>query len=139
MQKKLIVWSGLVLGLAPVVALAQFSGGTATGGGVRCGAGAVGGITGASTIGLIVCKIGDILNLVVPVLIVLAVIYFVWGVVSYVIGTDEETKKSAREKMIYGIIGLTVIVGVWGLVNILISTFGISGAAQNINLPTTPY
>ena len=118
------------MGLAPVVAIAAVT----TGGGTRCSTSA----TGATTLNMIICKIGDLLNLVVPVLIALGVIYFIWGVVSYAIGTDEEAKKSGREKMIYGIIALAVIVGMWGLVNILTTTFGVDDT-RDINLPTTPY
>ncbi len=69
------------------------------------------------------CKIGDILSAVIPILITLGVVYFVWGVIQYMIGTDDETKKGAKAKIIYGIIGLAVIVSVWGLVNILKTTF----------------
>ena len=82
----------------------------------------------------VICKIGNILNMVIPVLVVLGVVYFIWGVISYVIGTDEEEKKSAKGKIIYGIIGLVVIVGIWGLVNIVTNTFGI----QNANTPNLP-
>jgi hypothetical protein len=49
---------------------------------------------------------------------------FIWGVVQYVINSDEEAKKAkGKEFMIWGIIGLTVMVSVWGLVNVLGSTF----------------
>jgi predicted membrane channel-forming protein YqfA (hemolysin III family) len=104
MKKKLIVLSGLVLGLAPVLTFAQGSGDDAFG---------------------ILQTIGDLLNAVIPVVILLGVVYFVWGVVSYVIASDEEAKKSGKNRMIYGIIGLAVIVALWGLVNILVDTFSI--------------
>ncbi len=73
----------------------------------------------------------DILNSVVPLLVSVGVVYFVWGVVAYVIGGGEEAKKKGRDKIIYGIIGLAVIVSVWGLVNLLTNTF-------NLNNPPTP-
>lgn len=127
MKKKLIVLSGFILASAPVMALAQ----VATGGGtVACDATSTGTITG------IICKITQILNAVVPLLIALGIVYFVWGVVSYVIASDEEAKKSGRDRIIYGIIGLAVIVSVWGLVNILVKTFVPEGNRSNITLPT---
>lgn len=129
MKKKLIVLSGFVLGLAPVVALAQVGTTGATSGGCTLG-------QGGTLLGIL-CRVGQILNAVVPVLIALGVVYFVWGVISYVIGTDEEQKKGGREKMIYGIIGLAVIVAVWGLVRILTNTFQVSNTGQ-ITLPTIP-
>ena len=130
MKKKLIVLSGFVLGLAPVVALAQGLTTTGSGSGtcVTC--------TGGTLIGLL-CRVQQILNAIVPVLIALAVVYFIWGVVSYVISSDEEAKTKGRDKMIMGIIGLAVIVAVWGLVKILTNTFGVDNNT-GIQLPTVP-
>jgi len=122
--------SGFVLGLAPVVALAQTTGGL-----VGCtAANAPGG-----TIQYLICKLGDLLNLVVPILIALGVVYFVWGVITYMIGSDEEAKKAGRDRIIFGIIGLAVIIALWGLVRILTNTFGVPTAGQGVTLPTTPY
>ena len=129
MNKNLIVLSGLVLGLAPVAVLAQVSTTGATSAGCVLGQG--------GTLMGILCRVGQIINGVIPVLIALGVLYFVWGVVSYVIGGDEEAKKKGREKIIYGIIGLAVIVGVWGLVKILTNTFQVNNTSQ-ITLPTVP-
>ncbi|MBI5139710.1 hypothetical protein HZA26_03835 [Candidatus Nomurabacteria bacterium] len=128
MKKKLITLSGFVMGLAPVVALAQITGGTPT----KCSGGNV------TTIQGLLCKIAEILNAIIPVLIALGVLYFVWGVVSYVIASDEEAKAAGKNRIIYGIIGLAVIISVWGLVAILRNTFGLSNV-QNINFPTVPY
>ena len=96
MKKRLIVLSGVVLGSAPLLALAETPG---------CAA------APAYTIQSIICTIGNILNIVIPILIVLAVVYFIWGVITYVISSDEEAKKKGRDRIIYGIIGLVVIVG----------------------------
>jgi predicted membrane channel-forming protein YqfA (hemolysin III family) len=129
MKKKLIVLSGFVFGLAPVVALAQVGTTGSTSGG--CTVGSTGTLLG------VLCRIGQILNAVVPVLIALGVVYFVWGVITYVIASDEEAKKAGRNRIIYGIIGLAVIVAVWGLVRILTNTFDVNNTGQ-ITLPTIP-
>ena len=128
MKKKLIVLSGFVLGLAPVMALAQTTGATPT----ACTGGSI------TTIQGLLCKISEILNAIIPVLIALGVVYFVWGVISYVISSDEEAKTKGRDKMIYGIIGLAIIVAVWGLVAILKNTLRLSNQ-QRIEFPTVPY
>ncbi len=125
MKKKLIVLSSSVLSLMPLAASAQ----TVT----PCTG------VGLGTIPGIICRIGDILDTVIPVLVVLGVVYFVWGVVTYVISSDEEAKKSGRDRMIYGIIGLVVIVAMWGLVGILNNTFGLGAGTQAPVLPTVPY
>ncbi len=63
---------------------------------------------------------------VFPLIFVLAIVMFVWGVVQYVINNDEEAKKAkGKQFMIWGIIGLTVMVSVWGLVRIVGKTFNI--------------
>jgi len=85
-----------------------------------------------------VCKIGDILNVVVPILIALGVVYFIWGVITYVIASDEEAKQSGRNRIIFGIIGLAVIIGLWGLVRILTGTFGVENTGT-ITYPTVQY
>lgn len=128
MKKKLITLSGLVMGFAPVVALAQIQTGTA---GSTCGT------TGAvRDIPSFMCKIGEILNSIVPLLVALGIVYFVYGVIMYVIADDEEAKSKGRDSMIYGIVGLAVIVAVWGLVGILVKTFVPDQNRSNITLPT---
>jgi hypothetical protein len=77
----------------------------------------------------LLCSAWRILNILVPVLIALGVVYLVWGIVQYVIGDSDEAKKKGREKMIWGIIGLTVIIALWGLVYLLANTFGLGGDA----------
>lgn len=125
MKKKLITLSGLVLGLAPVAALAQVGTTTAT-------------CTGTQDITWVLCKVSQILGSIVPVLIALGIVYFVWGVISYVIADDEEAKTSGRNRIIWGIIGLAVIISVWGLVRILTNTFRVDNTGT-INLPTVPF
>ncbi|MEI6280397.1 MAG: hypothetical protein WCP17_00115 [bacterium] len=112
MKKNLMVLSGSVLGFAPVVAFAQ-------GASAQCAA-------NSATIGNIICIVGRTLNSIIPIIILLGVVYFIWGVVTFVIASDEEAKAAGKNRIIYGIIGLAVIVAMWGLVNILVNTFGIS-------------
>ena len=78
-------------------------------------------------VGKVLCQTNQILNSIIPVLVALGVVYFVWNIVQYVIADAEEAKKKGRDGMIYGIIGLAVIIGLWGLVNVVIGTFGLSG------------
>lgn len=124
-----MVLSGFVFGLAPVVALAQLSTGGATSTNCQYG-------PGGTLFGLL-CRIGEFLNAIIPVLIALGVVYLVFGVAQYVIASDEEAKKKGRDRVIFGIIGLAVIIGVWGLVNLLRRTFDLNNTT-NIQLPTLP-
>ena len=96
----------------------------------------------SSTLFNVMCQISNILNFAIPVLVTLALVYFVWGVVTYVVASDEEAKSTGRNRMIWGIIGLVVIVGIWGLVSILANTFGLNGSVTeslpSVVVPTAP-
>ena len=121
MKSKLMVLSGFVLGLTPVVASAAT---------LDC-----------ATKGTIVYMAGQVTTIVtslVPILMALGVIYFIYGVATYVIAADAEAQKAGRERMIFGIIGLVVIVAIWGLVSVLTSTFGISTDTVTPGLPGIP-
>lgn len=128
MKKKLIVLSGMVLGFAPI-AFAQV--------GITGSDSGTCNLSSSGTLFGLLCKAGQLLNAVVPVLIALAVVYFVWGVVTYVISSDEEAKKTGRDRIIFGIIGLAVIIGLWGLVNLLKNTFQLNNQGTE-QLPTVP-
>lgn len=87
----------------------------------------------------VLAKIGDILNVIIPLLITLGVIYFIWGVIKYVTAKDEDAQKEGRNTIISGIIGLFVIVAVWGLVGILQNTFETGGnTISNDDIPCIP-
>lgn len=62
----------------------------------------------------------------IPLLITLCVIVFIIGIIKYIAGADEATKREeGRNFMIYGIVALFVVVSVWGLVGIIQGTFGL--------------
>jgi len=84
-------------------------------------------------VGNVICNIHKLLNSIVPVLLALGVVYFIWGVVQYMIGGGDEAKTEGRDRIIYGIIGFAVILSVWGLASLVTNTFGFGG--QNINIP----
>lgn len=137
MKSKLVKLSKVAIGFGstmalPLVALAQI-GTTGTNQNIQCSSGA-----GVSTIQTFICKLNDILSALIPFLIALGIVYFVWGVISYVVGNDEEAKKKGRDRMIYGIIGLVVIVAVWGIVRWVTNTFNVNNNTT-ITLPTIGY
>ncbi|MEZ4103335.1 MAG: hypothetical protein R3B55_02115 [Candidatus Paceibacterota bacterium] len=89
---------------------------------------AVGGPTVFNLLG----TISAILNVVIPILITLAVLYTIWGVIKYATAKESEDQAEGCVVIITGIIGLFVIVSIWGLVAVLNSTFGINQGGQNI-------
>jgi uncharacterized membrane protein YuzA (DUF378 family) len=67
-----------------------------------------------------------LLDQIVVFLIALAVVWFIWNVISYAMSSDDDKKSKAKSQMIWGIIAIAVIVSVWGLVAILQGVFGVS-------------
>ena len=83
--------------------------------------------------------INKILAFVIPILITLAVVYFIWGVIQFTVSTDEEAKKGARGKIINGLIGLFVIVAFWGIIRLVTNTFGVGSEQLNVDaIPCIP-
>ena len=128
-MKKILKTTILISSIAflPVVAFAQ-SGGFGAG----AVAGAVAGGCSGTGLAKMICQAQQILNSIIPVLITLGVVYFVWGVVQFMINDSEEAKTKGKDKIIYGVVGLAVIVGLWGLVNIITNTFGLSSTAPTL-------
>jgi len=78
-------------------------------------------------------------NIVIPLIIAIAGLYFMWGVVQYVTAGDSEEKRdSGRSMMVYGIVALFVMISVWGLVNLLADTFGLGNALDPGKIPEVP-
>ncbi len=79
------------------------------------------------TVGGIVATLRSIFNTIVPLLMVVAMSAFLWGIVKYIMAAgDEEKRKDAKGIIIYGILGMFVLVAFWGIILIVTSTFGIS-------------
>lgn len=70
----------------------------------------------------------DLLNKIVPLLIMIGVVYFIWGVVQFFIANGEEAKTKGKDHVIYGLIGFAVIISLWGLVNIVTNFIGVESS-----------
>ncbi|PIR83329.1 hypothetical protein COU19_01190 [Candidatus Kaiserbacteria bacterium CG10_big_fil_rev_8_21_14_0_10_56_12] len=66
-------------------------------------------------------------DILVPLLIGIAFITFLYGVYKYfILGADDEAElETGRQYVLWGIIGFVVIVSVWGIVWILLTTFSL--------------
>lgn len=90
---------------------------------------------GVSTRGIegLLNSIHKIISLVIPVLIALGVVGFMWGIVLYLFGKN---KDDGKQMMLWGIIALFVMTSVWGLVGILRGTlFPQPDQYQNVKIP----
>ena len=82
----------------------------------------------------------DVINrLLVPVLIAIAFIVFLWGVFNYFIlgAADEKKRIDGRQFVLWGIIGFVVIFSVWSLVNIVSGTLGFPTGGGRAPRPPT--
>lgn len=65
---------------------------------------------------------------VVPVLMAVALLCFLWNIVRYFIigGSNEESQVKAKSLAIWGITAFVIITALWGIVNVFISTLGLT-------------
>ncbi len=91
------------------------------------------GIASAQSIGGVLgllAQASDLINRLIPFVIALTVLIFLWGIFKFVIaGGDGEARKEAQGYIIWGIIALFVMVSVWGLVNILVRSVNLDNTA----------
>lgn len=123
-MKHLIVLNSLFAVLMlPMVASAQLTTGSAGG------------------FGTFVQGLADLVNnFLIPFLIALAVLAFIYGVFQYFIagGADEEKRAAGRQLMLYALIGFVAIVALWGIVTFLASAFGFNTGTGAIQPPVGP-
>ena len=85
-----------------------------------------------------IATIGRIMDMIVPIMVGLALIYFIYGLGEYILESGEEGKKAeGRNIMIYGTIAMFVIVSIWGLVQLLQETTNVGGK-NTIEAPKIP-
>ena len=96
----------------------------------------------ASAAGLqgLLTTIGDLLTAIIPILILGAVVWFIIGIIKYVVANNGEEREKGVHVIISGIIGLTVIVSMWALVGFLKNTLGVSGpnTIYHSDIPCVP-
>lgn len=74
----------------------------------------------------LVNALGDIVNLLIPIAVAVAVLLFFWGLATFIFASgDSEAQATGKQKMIWGVIALFVIVSIWGIVGFLGNLLGI--------------
>jgi uncharacterized membrane protein YidH (DUF202 family) len=67
----------------------------------------------------------EIINPIITLVALAAFVVFVWGVVQFIRGADnEESRKTGQQHMIWGIIGLAIVFGAQAILQIIRSTVG---------------
>ena len=69
----------------------------------------------------------NLLGVLMTVLYAAAFVAFFWGIVQYILNTDNPTERQkGTQWMIWSVVALSVMVSLWGIVGILIRTFGLT-------------
>lgn len=83
-----------------------------------------------------ITSIGNIINLLLPITVAAALLFFFYGLAKFVLAAGEEDAKDEGKRiMIWGVVALFVMVSVWGLVSFLGQ---IVGVGQGQSLPNVP-
>lgn len=82
--------------------------------------------------------IAIVLNRIIPFIISLTLLMFIYGLMRLILANGEHAKSEGKQIISFGIIALAVMVSVWGLVNLLIATAGLQGASTAPQGPGVP-
>ncbi|MCA9367998.1 hypothetical protein KC887_07115 [Candidatus Kaiserbacteria bacterium] len=77
----------------------------------------------------------------IPFILGLGFLFFVWGMFRYFIvgAADEGSRDKGKNVLIYAVVGFVAIIIFWGVINLLTSSSGFSGQTlQNIPTAITP-
>jgi undecaprenyl pyrophosphate phosphatase UppP len=72
-------------------------------------------------------SVRNIINIAIPIAVALAVLFFFWGLATYILNAsgDPGKREEGRTRMIWGVIALFIIVSIWGIVGFLGGLLGI--------------
>jgi len=82
------------------------------------GSGQLGELEGLAT------SIGNIINILIPIVFALAMLFFFWGLALYIFGAEHD-KEKAKKTMIWGVVAIFVMAAVWGLVGFIGDNIGV--------------
>lgn len=64
-----------------------------------------------------------IINPLIIFVFALAVLYFVYGLVKYLLSPDnEQVRKDSKQHMIWGVIGMSIMIATFGIMNFILNT-----------------
>lgn len=67
----------------------------------------------------------NIVNPIIYFIFALALMYFLYGVIVFIMNADDETARNTGKKhILWGIVGLFIMVSVYGILGIVLGTIG---------------
>lgn len=86
----------------------------------------------------LIVSIGNIISLIIPILIGVAMVAFFWGLILYIKGAGKSASEG-KSIMIAGLTALFIMVSVWGIIRFFQSALlGSTSTPQTINAPHFP-
>lgn len=80
---------------------------------------------------------GNLVTILIPIVMGLAVLVFFWGLVKYIANaSDEAAKAEGKNLMIWGMIALLVMVALWSILGWIQAQLGLTGAVDPGTAPT---
>ena len=75
-----------------------------------------------------ITQVSALVNTLVPLLLAIAVLLFLWGLVKFIANIGDETARAAgKSLMIWGMIALFVMVSFWGIIGYVQESLGLTG------------
>jgi hypothetical protein len=81
----------------------------------------------------VVCQIGGLINIMLPIVVALTMLIFFWGLVGMIRGSGDEAKvEEGKKLMVWGVVALFVMVSFVGILNLFYGDFfgGVIGVPQ---------
>lgn len=73
-----------------------------------------------------------LINPLIEIGFIIAMVFFLWGVMEFIRGAQNPEQRTTGQKhMLWGVVGLFIMFSVFGIINLLLTTFGITGATIN--------
>lgn len=80
-----------------------------------------------------------IIGLLVPVLIGISLLAFLWGLTKFILAAgNEDAIADGKKLMIWGLVALFVMVSIWGIVSLLAGSFGFNFGIPQLGEGATP-
>ncbi len=92
-------------------------------------------VAGAQNVSTALLRISDIINILIPLLIAMALVVFFWGLVKY-IWSSGEGHEQGKNVMIAGLVSLFIMVSVFGIIRLVGDTFGVFGGNNTFVAPS---
>ena len=84
----------------------------------------------------LVTAVGGIINKLIPLIFGLAIVYFFWGGVQFIINAgDQKAREDGKKKMMWGVVALFVMISIFGIINFIGYLLEINPGGT-INIPT---